>query len=123
VSRSWQLFLRDMLEAARRVIRYTEGREVGSFVADEMAYDAALRNLEILGAAAKNIPEEIRQSYPDVDWRGVAGLRDVLAHAYLPSTTPLSGRLFEPIFPNCSSCLDRSRYDGVDLFTYVVSDR
>lgn len=47
-----------------------------------MAYDATLRNLEILGEAAKNIPEEIRQRYPDVDWRGAAGLRDTLAHAY-----------------------------------------
>jgi len=47
-----------------------------------MAYDATLRNLEILGEGAKKIPEDIRQRYPAVDWRGVAGLRDILAHAY-----------------------------------------
>ncbi|HEY0784155.1 MAG TPA: DUF86 domain-containing protein [Thermoanaerobaculia bacterium] len=82
MSRSWELFLRDMLEAARRVVRYTAGRQVETFAADEMAYDATLRNLEVLGEAAKNIPEEIRQRYPDVDWRGIAGLRDILAHAY-----------------------------------------
>jgi uncharacterized protein with HEPN domain len=82
VSRSWQLFLRDMVEAAQRIIRYTAGRDAESFVADEMAYDAALRNLEILGEGAKKIPEEIRQRYPAVDWRGVAGLRDILSHAY-----------------------------------------
>jgi uncharacterized protein with HEPN domain len=82
VSRSWELFLRDMLEAARKVIRFTGNRQLESFVADEMAYDATLRNLEVLGEAAKSIPEEVRQRHPDVDWRGLAGLRDVLAHAY-----------------------------------------
>ena len=47
-----------------------------------MAFDATLRNLEILGEAVKGIPEEIRARYPDVNWRGVAGFRNVLAHAY-----------------------------------------
>lgn len=82
MSRSWELFLRDMVEAAQRVLRYTAERPLEAFVADEMAYDATLRNLEILGEAAKNIPGEVRQLHPDVDWRGVAGLRDILAHAY-----------------------------------------
>lgn len=82
MSRSWELFLRDMVEAARKVIRFTAELPMEIFVKDEMAYDATLRNLEILGEAAKNVPGEIRQRYPDVNWRGVAGLRDILAHAY-----------------------------------------
>lgn len=82
MSRSWELFLRDMLAAARKVVLFTADRQLESFVADEMAYDATLRNLEVLGEAAKSIPEEVRQRQLDVDWRGLAGLRDVLAHAY-----------------------------------------
>lgn len=82
MSRSWELYLQDMLEAARKIIRYTGSREFEDFVADEMAYDATLRNLEVLGEAAKAMPADIRQRHPEVDWRGIAGLRDILAHAY-----------------------------------------
>lgn len=82
MSRSWELFLRDMIEAARKALRFTVGRDLESFVADEMAYDATLRNLEILGEAAKGIPREIRDAHPEIDWRAIAGLRDVLSHAY-----------------------------------------
>jgi uncharacterized protein with HEPN domain len=52
------------------------------FIADERTYDAVIRNLEIIGEATKNIPDDIRTNYPDIEWRKIAGLRDILAHAY-----------------------------------------
>ena len=58
MSRSWELFANDMM------------------------YDAVLYNLQVLGEAAKKFPDPIRERYPEIDWRGVAGLRDVLSHAY-----------------------------------------
>ena len=82
MSRNWQLFLQDMIESAGKVRRYTEGLSLESFQQNDLVYDAVLRNLEIIGEAAKNIPPEIRDRYPEVDWRGLAGLRDLLAHAY-----------------------------------------
>lgn len=47
-----------------------------------MVYDAVIRNLEVLGEAAENIPDEVRGQSPQVEWRKIAGLRDVLAHVY-----------------------------------------
>ena len=53
-----------------------------AFVADERTFDAVLRNLEVVGEAAKHIPGEVRAQMPEIEWRKVAGLRDVLTHAY-----------------------------------------
>ena len=90
MSRSWQLFLGDIIEASDRVLRYSAGKDLSAFSADEMAYDAVLRNLQIIGEAAKAIPADVLQDHPEVDWKGMAGLRDILAHAYfgLDDETP-----------------------------------
>ena len=67
---------------AERVIEYTAGSSFDEFVADGLRYDATLRNLEILGEAAKRVPESIRARFLDVPRRDLTGFRDRLAHAY-----------------------------------------
>lgn len=81
MSRSWELFLRDLQEAAHKIRRYTADLDLETFRADVLVFDATLRNLEIMGEAAKGIPQEIRARNAEVDWKGIAGLRDSLAHA------------------------------------------
>lgn len=71
-----------MLEACEKVMRYTEGLDFHAFIRNELVYDAELRNLEVLGEAAKKVPDSVRARHPSVEWRAIAGLRDVLAHAY-----------------------------------------
>ena len=81
-SRDWTLFLSDMQRFCSRVIRYCYGLSAEQFAANDLVTDAVLRNLELLGEAAKQIPDSVRQRHPGVPWRRIAGLRDVLAHAY-----------------------------------------
>lgn len=80
--RDWRLFLNDMLEACRRVRVYSAGRDQAGLVADEMAYDAVLRNLEIIGEAAKRIPPDVREKMPQIEWTKMGAMRNWLAHAY-----------------------------------------
>jgi uncharacterized protein with HEPN domain len=82
MSRSIRLYLEDILTSGVKVRRYTEGMSFEDFQGDERTYDAVVRNLQIIGEAVKNIPPEIRLKYSEVEWRKIAGLRDILAHAY-----------------------------------------
>ncbi len=82
MSRDWRLYLEDILAACRKVQRYTAGMTLGALQQDERTYDAVVRNLEVIGEAAKRVPENVRQAIPGTDWRKVAAFRDVLAHAY-----------------------------------------
>ena len=52
------------------------------FSNNELIQDGVIRNLEIIGEAVKNLPDDIKKDYPDVEWRKIAGLRDILIHAY-----------------------------------------
>lgn len=82
MSRDFRLFLEDILESCGKVLRFTAQMSFEQFVADEKTYDAVVRNLEIIGEAAKNVPEEVRLRHSDVEWKKIAGLRDVIAHEY-----------------------------------------
>jgi uncharacterized protein with HEPN domain len=82
MSRDFRLYLDDIQVSAEKVLRYTRGLGFAQFVSDDKTFDAVVRNLEIIGEAAKNIPQDIRDRYPDVEWRRIAGLRDVVIHEY-----------------------------------------
>jgi uncharacterized protein with HEPN domain len=76
------IYLEDIKESCEKISRYTKGMNFDQFVKDDKTYDAVLRNLEIIGEAVKHLPDAIRERYPEVEWRKMAGLRDVVAHAY-----------------------------------------
>ena len=61
---------------------FIEGFSLPELIRDEKTYDAVVRNLEIIGEAAKHIPDDIRELIPQIEWRKVAGMRDMLIHAY-----------------------------------------
>jgi uncharacterized protein with HEPN domain len=82
VPRDPLVYLDDIITACDRVLEYTRNLDRDAFLRDQLVVDAVLRNLEVIGEAAKNVSPQIRARAQDIDWKRVAGLRDVIAHQY-----------------------------------------
>ena len=72
----------DILNSIKDIETFVEGMEFEDFLQDKKTINAVIRSLEILGAATKKIPTDIRREYPDVPWKYMAGMRDKLIHEY-----------------------------------------
>ena len=80
--RDASLLLHDMQEAMRKIARYTAGMDVTAFLADEKTTDAVVRNIEIIGEASKQLPEDFKMAHPQVPWAQMAGMRNRIVHDY-----------------------------------------
>ena len=80
--RDSRVYLEDILASLQKVKAYTDGLSLPVFLQDDKTFDAVVRNLEVIGEAAKHLPNEARKSIPGVDWKKIAGLRDILIHEY-----------------------------------------
>jgi len=75
-------FLLDIQEAIQRIGAYTAEIKYSEFLDDQKTQDAVIRNLEIIGEAAKNLSAHVRTAHPDIPWKEMGGVRDRLIHAY-----------------------------------------
>ncbi len=82
MSRDWRLYQDDILEACEKILRYVAGMTREAFLADTKTFDAVVRNLEIIGEASAHLPDSVRVKTPDIPWKRMQGLRNILAHAY-----------------------------------------
>ena len=81
MKRDARVHIADILESIARIEEYTPGISCDGAQAAQVQ-DAVLRRLEIIGEAVKHLPQEIRATHPEVPWKEIAGLRDVLIHEY-----------------------------------------
>ena len=81
-TRDWRIRVEDMLDALSRIARYTKDLTLTQFVEDERTIDAVIRNLIVLGEAARLVPEEIAKQHAEIAWHKIRGLRNLAVHEY-----------------------------------------
>jgi uncharacterized protein with HEPN domain len=81
MSKDLRVYLAHIMECIQKIERFTEGGKE-RFLQDELIQDAVLRNFEVIGEAAKRLDDVYRANHPEIPWRAIAGLRDVLIHQY-----------------------------------------
>lgn len=94
-----KIFLYHILESIKEIERNTTSLSEPQFFRNTTIQDAVIRRLEIIGEATKNLPASFKSEYPDIEWRKIAGLRDVIVHGYFRLSLKLIWKITEDDIP------------------------
>ncbi|MEK7209181.1 MAG: DUF86 domain-containing protein [Patescibacteria group bacterium] len=80
--RETRVYLEDILESIKRIERYIKDLKTADFIENEVVQDGVMKRMEVIGEAVKHLPDNIKNKYPEIPWKNIAGIRDVLIHEY-----------------------------------------
>lgn len=87
--REWRIRIEDIVEATIAIGEYVRGLSSEQFAEDRKTIDAVVRNLEVIGEAARHVPGDVRERFPEVPWADMADMRNVLIHEYFGVDLPI----------------------------------
>lgn len=107
MSRNVNLYLEDMLAAMRKIFKYVKGQTFDSFGKDAKTIDAVVRNLEIIGEAANNIPIEFKKQNREIPWAQIVGMRNKVIHEYFGVDLEILWQTIQADLPELESQIER----------------
>ncbi len=108
INREFIFYLEDMLLSMERIEEYLGDLDFKKFKQTHIVVDAIIRNFEIIGEASKNIPTKVQEKYPEIPWRKMYGLRNLIAHEYF-------GIDYEMIWEIAKHNLPQNRIDLTEI--------
>jgi len=94
-----KMFLQHILESIELIQEYTGNKDMEDFLDDKQLQDSVIRRIEIIGEAVKNLDHEIRERYPDIPWKDIAGMRDIIIYGYFGVEPDIVWRVKENDLP------------------------
>lgn len=106
MSRNLSLYLTDILTSINKIKKYTTSLTYDQLVNEEKTLDAVVYNLMIIGEATKQIPQDLRNKYSQIEWRQIAGLRDIIAHGYFTVNTQIVWNIIQSKLEQLKTCIE-----------------
>jgi uncharacterized protein with HEPN domain len=106
-----EVFLEHILESIELIENYTANKTISDFIKSVQFQDSIIRRIEIIGEAVKNLPDDVKNSYPEVPWKEIAGMRDVLIHEYFGIDLELTWQVVQKDIPDLKREIMRIRHD------------
>mgnify|MGYP001599760307 CR=1 FL=1 len=111
MKRDINLFIQDILENIKDIESFSKALTKEKFESNKLIQNAIIRSLEIIGEAAKNIPDSFREKHPKIPFRKIAGFRDILSHAYFGVSMDRVWNIIEKDLPDLKKEIEKIKID------------
>jgi uncharacterized protein with HEPN domain len=105
------ILLEDIRDAMRKVLNYVHGMDLAEFMTDEKTADAVIRNIGVIGEAAKQLPEDFKATHPEIPWQQMAGMRNRLIHDYAGVDLEIVWQVITKALPDLAVGISKIRTD------------